>query len=100
MRNLQLFFLIASSLLIFSCKKDECREYSDYTCKEIKKADYNVYFYFPSGSEKYLGQTKGLESCGSMAWGYAGEKNLTSNRDWGYICCMIAKGSSCYEKHR
>jgi len=79
---------------------DECREYSDFTCEEIQAADYNIYFSFPSGSQEYLGQTSGLGSCGDIAWGYAAEKELSANSDWGYVCCMIANGSSCYEKHR
>lgn len=35
-----------------------------------------------------------------MARGYAASKNLKGNGEWGYICCMRAKGSECYEKHR
>ncbi len=87
------------SYVVSSCG-DECSSYSDFTCDEIQKADYNVYFYFPNGSERYLGQTNGLDNCGLMAWDYVGKKNLTSNGEWSYICCMIAKGSSCFEKHR
>ena len=79
--------------------RDECRSYSDYSCSQIERADYNVYFYFPDNTETYLGQTTGLSSCGSIARAYASDKQL-STADWGYICCMIAKGSSCYEKHR
>ena len=79
---------------------DECRQYSDFTCKQIEKAKYNVYFYYPSGTEVYLGETKGLQACGGVAWDFAEQKNLTENNEWGYVCCMIAKGSSCYEKHR
>ncbi len=91
------FFLIATLL---SCKKDECKEYSDFSCKEIEEANYNVYFYYPSQTEVYLGEAKGLAYCGSKARSFARSKDLLNNRDWGYICCMIAKGSSCYEKHR
>ena len=79
---------------------DECREYSDFSCKEIQKAPYNVYFYYPSGGEEYLGQADGLSQCGSLAHGFASSKNLSGNGEWSYICCMRAKGSECYEKHR
>jgi hypothetical protein len=79
---------------------DECSSYSDYSCKQISKAKYNVYFYMPNGDQIYLGETEGLKSCGNSAWGYATQKNISENTEWGYICCMIAKGSSCYEKHR
>ena len=78
---------------------DECSSYSSFSCKQIEAADYNVYFYFPSGTEQYLGEAKGLSQCGQRAHGFAASKNL-SRGNWGYVCCMIAKGSSCYEKHR
>lgn len=89
-------------VMIKSCGiGDECKSYSDFTCKEIETADYNVYFFFPNGEKDYhLGKVKGLPACGDTAWDYATSKNLTSNKDWSYICCMIAKGSSCYEKHK
>ncbi len=79
---------------------DECREYSDLSCKKIEKAPYNVYFYYPSETEEYLGQTNGLSQCGSLAHNFAWSKNLGNNGQWSYICCMRAKGSDCYEKHR
>ncbi len=79
--------------------KDECRSYSDFTCKEIDRADYNVYFYYPSGEERYLGAASGLGACGSAAWSFA-EHEKVNRSDWSYVCCMKAKGSECYEKHR
>ena len=87
-------------LLALSACGDACSSYSDYNCNQISKAEYNVYFYMPNGEEIYLGEAKGLRSCGDSAWNYATQKNLSENNDVGYICCMIAKGSSCYEKHR
>jgi hypothetical protein len=92
---------IALCGLLGSC--DECREYSSYSCKQIETADYNVIFYFQeSGTEQYLdlGQAKGLSQCGQRAHGFAASKNLSRGDNWSYVCCMIAKGSSCYEKHR
>lgn len=86
--------------LVLSGCSDECSDYSDFSCEEIQKATYNTYFYYPSGTEEYLGVANGLEQCGSMAHSFAASKNLSGNREWSYICCMKAKGSECYEKHR
>jgi hypothetical protein len=55
---------------------DECSSYSSFSCKQIEAADYNVYFYFPSGTEQYLGEAKGLSQCGQRAHGFAASKNL------------------------
>lgn len=80
---------------------DECRDYSDFTCKQIENADYNVIFAFPSATQTInLGQAKGLSECGHVAHSFAASKKLSPNDGWGYVCCMIAKGSECYEKHR
>ena len=79
---------------------DSCRSYSDYTCDQLENSNYNVYFYFPDETENYLGQSNSLSSCGNIANNYAYTKNLSQNRDWGYICCLITKDSSCAEKHR
>ena len=92
-------WILLIAFMLSACG-DECSSYSDFSCDKIAEADYNVYFYYPNGYEKYLGQTRGLKSCGAMSWGYATQKNLSNNSEWGYVCCMIAKGSSCYEKHR
>ena len=90
--------LLIITLFLNSCG-DECKEYSDFSCKQIEKADYNVYFYYPSQKEVYLGQASGLTSCGNIARNFANSKRI-SNQNWGYICCMIAKGSCCCGKHR
>jgi hypothetical protein len=37
---------------------------------------------------------------GSEHMALPGAKKLSQRDNWGYVCCMIAKGSSCYEKHR
>ena len=95
--NIVVLFII---IITLSSCGDECSSYSDYSCSKIEKADYNVYFYFPNQTEVNLGEANGLSSCGSMARSYAYEKQLSDNNEWSYICCMIAKGSSCYEKHR
>ena len=96
-RNTLLLF--ATTLFVSGCG-DECSSYSDFSCKQIENATYNAYFYYPSGSEEYLGVANGLSHCGAMAHSFAANKSLTGNREWSYICCMKAKGSECYEKHR
>jgi len=91
------------SMLILACLSgcgDECKEYSDFSCDEIENAPYNAYFYYPSGTEEFLGQVESLSQCGSLAHNFASSKELDRNNEWGYICCMRAKGSECYEKHR
>ena len=99
LRGLMNFSVVLTAAFTSGCG-DECSSYSDFSCSEIQKASYNVYFYFPDNSEYYLGSAEGLSQCGSVAYSYAASKNLTSNREWTYICCMKAKGSECYEKHR
>ena len=92
--------LIFLLLPFLSACGDECSKYSDFNCEEIQEATYNAYFYYPSGTEVYLGVAEGLDQCGSLAHNFAASKSLSGNRDWSYICCMKAKGSECYEKHR
>ena len=93
-------WIVVAATLVFSGCGDECSSYSKFSCDEIQRASYNVYFYFPSGEKEYfLGQVSGLDQCGAIASGYAAEKGV-STADWGYVCCMVARGSSCYEKHR
>lgn len=95
-------FIIAAFLL-YQCvadSADSCREYSDYTCDEIDKADYYVWFTFPDGDETYnIGRASGLSQCGSIASNYAYQKSV-QNKSWGYVCCMITDESNCKEKHR
>jgi hypothetical protein len=84
-----------------SCSQDECLEYSKYTCKQLEQATYNVLFYFPNNDkEYYLGESIGLSSCEDIANSYADEKNLTSNSEWSYLCCLKTKDSECEEKHK
>ena len=99
MKKLMIILIILFIPMLLSCN-DECSSYSDFTCSEINEATYNVYFYFPNNKEYYLGVANGLSQCGSLAYSYSSSKNLNDNREWSYICCMKAKGSDCYEKHR
>jgi hypothetical protein len=91
--------LIMLALASSVASGDECREYSQFTCKQIEAAEYNVLFSPPRGDAARIGRASGLSECGNMARSYAANMNM-SRADWGYVCCMIAKGSDCYEKHR
>ena len=72
-------------------------EYEALPFSEYEKVKVNAYFYFPDNSEIYLGEYKGASACQYAAANYARSKNI-SNANWGYICCTIEKGSSCYQK--
>ena len=90
-------------LLFLSACGDDCSSYSEFTCAEIEAADYNVYFYESreKNDEYFLGTVAGLPACHAKAKAYAQEKNLPPGQDgWTYDCCMAAKGSECYEKHK
>ncbi len=91
---------IAVVILSLSGCSDECKEYSDFSCKEIEEATYNTYFYYSSGTEEFLGIANGLSQCGNMSHSFASSKNLGGNAEWGYVCCMKTEDSECYEKHR
>ena len=95
----KIILIVLAFLLLSSCG-DECSSYSDFSCKQIEKAKYNIYFYYPDQTEVYLGKVNGLGYCGNKARSFADSKGILRDRSWSYICCMIAKGSSCYEKHR
>lgn len=68
----------------------------------IEDSTFNVYFYFPDHREYYLGKTRGLSQCQSLAWSYANEKSegKSSEFNWDYICCLQTSESSCSEKHK
>jgi hypothetical protein len=57
---------------------DECRSYSSFSCKQIEAADYNIYFYFPSGTEQYLGEAKGLSQLWPASAWLRGEQELVA----------------------
>jgi hypothetical protein len=94
-----------SVALLATCG-DECKVYSNYSCKQLEKATYNVYFYFPEKNgadqdkEYFLGTAQGLSECGAVAYSYADSKNLKPSSTWSYICCLKTKDSECAEKHR
>ena len=91
--------LLPLAFILSGCG-DQCSEYSDFSCDEIQAATYNTYFYNPDGKEEFLGTDKGLNQCGTRSYRFAASKGLGNNSEWSYICCMRAKGSECYEKHR
>ena len=95
----KLVFVLFGPFLLASCG-DECSDYSNYSCKQIANATYNVYFYFPNEREEYLGIANGLEQCGGIAGSYAAEHNMSRSDSWSYICCMKTGKSECEEKHR
>jgi hypothetical protein len=95
----RLTFLFLLLVLTVGCG-DECTKYSDFNCDEIQAATYNIYFYYPSQSEAFLGGGEGLGQCETKAYRFAASEALENNSEWSYICCMKAKGSECYEKHR
>lgn len=61
--------------------------------------DVSVWFYYPNGIEEYLGDTTGASSCGSIAWDWARQKEVTDS-EWGYVCCTHEADSQCYRKIR
>jgi hypothetical protein len=95
--NLLRYCVFASALLLSACG-DDCSSYSKFSCDQIQKADYNVLFYL-GDREEHLGQARGLAQCGNVARARASKLEPRPS-DWSYVCCMIAKGSPCYEKHR
>lgn len=93
MRRLSTCVLLA--FFLYGCG-DECSSYSNYSCKQIEDATYEVYFYFPDDHEKPLGRVTGLQSCSSTANAYAAQTGAPKR----WICCMVTSTSSCEEKHR
>ena len=109
MKRLILSIFIINSIAVLPLKagildslfgKDSCRSYSDYTCKQLENSSYNVYFFYPDNSEDYIGVSRSLSNCNSMAVTHANRKNLKRSDGWGYICCLKTKNSECAEKHR
>jgi hypothetical protein len=93
-------FASCACSLLLSCG-DACSDYSNYSCKEIDAATYNVHFAYPDSDRDYfLGTVKGLESCGATAYDHAASKGLRDDSGWSYICCMKTSDSECEEKHR
>lgn len=97
--------LAAPLLAVSGCSADECRKYSDYTCEQLKRQTYNVYYYDvpkETGEERNLfaGQVVGLEACGLAASSFATHLVDERQGEWSYVCCLQTDGSGCAEKHR
>ena len=89
-------FAIVPLLFILSACGDSCSTYSKYSCSQIEKASYNVFFYFPDGREYYLGSVEGLGNCSALAGNYS----VATKAPKYWVCCMKTAKSSCEEKHR
>lgn len=91
--------LVAAAVIV--CGLSAC---GDDVHEPTESDRFNAYFYYPSGSdpggEVYLGEMTGISACQSTARSFATSKNMTSRTGWSYICCRIANGSSCYDKHK
>lgn len=95
-----LIFSFVATIVLLGCG-DSCNEYSALNCKQLEKATYNAYFYFPDGNKEYsLGVARGLNQCNAMAHDYARSKQFSKNSGWSYVCCLKTKDSECAEKHR
>jgi hypothetical protein len=120
----RILIALALATSVASCG-DECREYSEFTCKQIEVAEYNVVFRPWNEDVAVVGRASGLSHCARVAlnyadwlaeqfkdgkydgadWQFSKDKQQKisqkiSRGEWAYACCMIAKGSDCYEKHR
>ena len=60
---------------------------------QIERAEYNVNFYYPTRTARYLGKARGLNQCQDMARSYAISEEV-ADAMWYYDCCMIAHASS------
>ncbi len=90
--------LLGAVFLLAACK-DNCQSFSKYTCKELEKTTYNVWFYYRTGNPIFAGATTGLENCRSMAKSYA-EANTRGGSGWSYSCCVVKTNSTCEERHK
>ena len=64
------------------------------------EAKYNVYFYYPTGREVYLGVADSLETGQFMAVAEADRLGFRASSGWDYILCKITRTSGCYTKHK
>lgn len=89
--------ILLMAMVLFACR-DECKTYSNFSCAEIENARYNVHFIYPDKKEILLGEVESLSNCKMTAMSFAKDINM-SEKSWDYNCCMIAKGSECFERH-
>ena len=95
---MKLIFWLFIAILIFK----GCSDGDGNLNAGLESSTFNVYFYFTDGKEYYLGKSRGLSQCQSMARSYANEKSSdgASRYNWSYICCLQTANSSCAEKHK
>lgn len=98
---------IAALSLTFlgGCSTDQCRQYSDYTCEQLERQTYNVYYYDVQRStgveqELFAGQVRGLGACSAAASSMAALRETDRDGNWSHICCLQTNDSDCAEKHR
>lgn len=96
---------LALLLLLAGCERDSCKEYSRFTCEQLERQTFNVYYYEVTNTssepnEIFLGTAIGLQQCGTVAWNTAQARERDSADDWSYVCCLQTNESSCAEKHR
>ena len=78
---------------------EPCKVGSKYTCDQLDRAKYNVYFYTPEDQEKYLGVAINLASARIMSVQYANQLGLKRDAGWQTVFCLKTNNSECEEKH-
>ncbi len=78
---------------------EPCKIGTKYTCDQLDRAQYNVYFYTPEDQEKYLGVAINLASARIMSVRYANELGLARDAGWETVFCLKTYSSECEEKH-
>ena len=78
---------------------EPCKVGSKYTCDQLDRAKYNVYFYTPEDQEKYLGVAINLASARIMSVQYANRLGLKRDAGWQTVFCLKTNNSECAEKH-
>lgn len=78
---------------------EPCKIGSKYTCDELDRAQYNVFFYTPEKDEKYLGVAINLASARIMSVNYANQLGLKRDAGWLTVFCLKTNNSECEEKH-
>ena len=78
---------------------EPCKVGTKYTCDQLDRAKYNVYFYTPEDQEKYLGVAVNLASARIMSVQYANQLGLRRDAGWQTVFCLKTTNSECEEKH-
>ena len=78
---------------------ENCKVGSNYTCNQLENSPYNVFFYSPDKTEKYLGLARNLPTAKIMSVNYANSLNLSRDAGWSTVFCLKTDASECAEKH-